>query len=218
MEVKFNIPDWLKIPLKILIPTIFIASGSLVLLPKDILAQLYLLDWCDKYGFYIGLSFLISTSLIAIYILYYFKVALYFLWDKFFAKRQMINQIMKMNAVEQSVIFTLYHSDSYTEKFDFNQPIIKGLLLRKYIYTGSTQMVSADPYTNCIPINCTLQPNVYQALAYTERKLEERLQKLNRRIQRAKNNQKRERLQRKYDDLKDIYDNFYCKENFQWTN
>lgn len=218
MEVKLNIPDWLKIPLKIVIPTAFIASGCLVMLPKDILSLLYLLEWRDNYGFYIGLLFLISASLIVVYFLYYLKVGFCILWNKFFAKRQTIKRIMEMNVAEQTVIFGLYHSDSYTAKLDYNQPIVKGLLFRGYIYTGSDQMVTTDPYTNRVPINCTLQPSVYQALTYSERKLQKRMQKLSNRIQRVKDTQKKERLQRKYDDLKDNYNNFYCEENIQWTS
>ena len=214
MEVKFNIPDWIKIPLKILIPGAFFLSASLAFLPSNILSRLYLLDWRNEYGFYIGLTFLASTTLIIIYALYYFKSVIS---DKFFKKRYTLRKIQELNEAELSVIFGLYHSDGYTAKLDLNQPIIKGLLMRSYIYAGGSQLVTANPYTNSLPINCTLQPYVYQALTYGERKLKNRLEKLEKRIQNAKNNQKRERLQSKYNDLEEISDTFY-KENSRWIS
>lgn len=42
MEVKFNIPDWLKIPLNILLPAIWLFSGMLLLFPDSWLETLYL--------------------------------------------------------------------------------------------------------------------------------------------------------------------------------
>ena len=214
MEVKFNIRDWIKIPLKILIPGAFLLSASLVFLPSNILSRLYLLDWRNEYGFYIGLTFLASTTLIIIYILYYFIAIIS---DKFFKNWYTLRKIQELNDAELSVIFGLIHSDGYTAKLDLNQPIIKGLLVRSYIYAGRSQLVTANPYTNSLPINCTLQPYVYQALTYGERKLKKRLKKMEKRIQNAKNNQKRERLQSKYNDLEEIYDTFY-KENSRWTS
>lgn len=210
MELKLNIPDWIKIPLKILIPAAFLLSTSLAFLPSNILSRLYLLDWRNEYGFYIGLTFLASTILIIIYILYYLIPIIY---DKLFKNWYTLKEIRKLNEAELSVIFGLYRSNGCTAKLDLNQPIIQGLLMRSYIYTGGTQMVTANLYTNSVPINCSLQPCVYQALIYGECKSKKRLEKLERRIQNAKKIQKRERLQRKYNDLEEIYNAFYGKEN-----
>ena len=45
MEVKLNIPDWLKIPLNVLLPAIWLISGMLLLFPDKWLTTLYLLEW-----------------------------------------------------------------------------------------------------------------------------------------------------------------------------
>ena len=72
--------DWLpklynalKIPLKIVLPAVWLFSGALTLLPDEWLTKLNLLDWKTENGFIFGLIFLISSCLIVVYIAYFIK-------------------------------------------------------------------------------------------------------------------------------------------------
>ena len=73
MEVKLNIPEWLKIPLNVLLPALWLFNGMLLLIPDKWLNMLYLLKWKNENGFTIGLSFLIVSCLLLVYLFFYLK-------------------------------------------------------------------------------------------------------------------------------------------------
>ena len=71
MEIKLNIPEWLKIPLYILLPSVWLGSGMLLFLPDKWLDILYLLSWRNEKGFSIGLAFIVSSCLLLVYLFFY---------------------------------------------------------------------------------------------------------------------------------------------------
>ena len=105
-----------------------------------------------------------------------------------------------MNETEQAIIFKLYFSPGYTHQLDYNQPIVQGLLARKYIYMGGQQQVSLDIRTNCIPAFFTLQPFVYQSLNHHKDKLEKKINRLEQKLQKRKTSN---RISKRLDSLKD---------------
>ena len=60
-----NIVDFLKLPPHIL-GALAVASGLLLLLPDAIIARLYMTSFRDKYGFFIGIVFVVSVSILAV--------------------------------------------------------------------------------------------------------------------------------------------------------
>ena len=134
MEVKFNIPDWLKIPLNILLPAIWLFSGMLLLIPDSWLETLYLLEWRNENGFAIGLTFAEASCLLLVYFLFYTKKLISAVLYKFTYKRKTMRRIADMNDTERAIIFKLYNSMGYTCDLDYNQPLTQGLLARNYIY------------------------------------------------------------------------------------
>ena len=134
MEVKFNIPDWLKIPLNILLPAIWLFSGMLLLIPDSWLETLYLLEWRNENGFAIGLTFAVASCLLLVYFLFYTKKLISAVLYKFTYKRKTMRRIADMNDTERAIIFKLYNSMGYTCDLDYNQPLTQGLLARNYIY------------------------------------------------------------------------------------
>ena len=66
-----KIPNWIKIPLKILLPSLTIFSGFLLLANDLTLTKLHLLNFRNNNGFAFGLIFLISSSLIICYTLFF---------------------------------------------------------------------------------------------------------------------------------------------------
>ena len=54
--------DFLKLPPNIL-GALSIASGALLLLPDQLAKRLYMTEFRDKYGFTIGIIFVVSTAI-----------------------------------------------------------------------------------------------------------------------------------------------------------
>ena len=66
MDVKIDgIVDFLKLPSYIL-GALAIASGLLLFLPDSIIQSLYMTDFRDKYGFTIGIIFVVSLSILMV--------------------------------------------------------------------------------------------------------------------------------------------------------
>ncbi|XBX06408.1 super-infection exclusion protein B [Enterocloster clostridioformis] len=58
--------DFLKLPPNIL-GALSIASGTLLLLPQKLAQKFYIINFREKYGFTIGIVFVISTALLVLY-------------------------------------------------------------------------------------------------------------------------------------------------------
>lgn len=213
MQLNVDLPNWLQIPLKIFLPAVWLVSGALLLMPVEWRVKLYLDQWCIQYGFYIGLSFLISSALVALYALYFAKNIIGLVFYKLTYKKRWLKKVMDLNYAEQGVVLTLYRSNDCTASFDFNQPIIKGLLARGFIYSGSSQVVTGSLYRDGIPILCTLQPEVYQALEHDQIKLEKKIKRLDKIIKRTKIQILKSMLNERRTHWKTEYDAFYGEEN-----
>ena len=68
MNLDFNLADFFKLPTKIMF-AIAIASGLILFLPDSIVTKMYMVDFRNKYGFAIGLVFLISFSILIVTVL-----------------------------------------------------------------------------------------------------------------------------------------------------
>ena len=60
--------DFLKLPPNIL-GALSIASGTLLLLPQKLAQKFYIINFREKYGFTIGIVFVISTALLIVLLL-----------------------------------------------------------------------------------------------------------------------------------------------------
>lgn len=65
MQFDFNLADFFKLPTKIMF-ALALASGMVLFLPVNIVAKMYMVDFRNKYGFAIGLLFLISFSILVV--------------------------------------------------------------------------------------------------------------------------------------------------------
>ena len=158
----------IKIPLKILIPTSWMFSFVMVIAPDDFLTQLGMLEWRNNNKFVFGLLFVISSCLIIVYVLYYIiRLLIWLFHNKFFRLRYAI-RISKLSQKERDILFYLYNSNGYTNSIDYADPVIKGLISRKYIFIGDN--VPVVGYGNQMIIKGTLQPVVWKTMEWLERK------------------------------------------------
>lgn len=189
MEWITKLISVLKIPLKILLPAIWIFSGILLLSPKSFISKLQLSGFSKKYGYIFGIVFIITTSLILMYILHFVFEKIRNFYKEVTKNRKVIKSVDKMNDAESSCILAVYHSDNFTTMLDYSQPIVKSLLERNFLYAGNNAPVQLD-YNNRMLINVTLQPLVIQALDWKYRRTIKKINYLEEKIDNNKDSNK----------------------------
>ena len=209
MELTLNIPDWLKIPINILLPAVWLVSGILLVLPDSVLEQFYLLELCDTHGSKIGLTFVVSSALMFMYGFFFVKKLISAIIYKLTFKWKTMRRFAEMNEAEKGIIVRLYNSSGYSGQLDYNQPIVQGLLARNYIYMGSTQQVTTYFDSNAIYANFTLQPFVYQTLDHYRPKLENELKKLEKKLSKAKKAEVKAKLTKELTESREIFNLIY---------
>lgn len=209
MDVKIDIPEWLKIPLHILLPALWIFGCLVLFLPDTILEKINILSWRNENGFRIGVGFLIVTCLLIIYVVYFGITLIRSVFLNITRNRRTINKISRMNDMEQAIIFHMYNKPGYTMELDYNDPITKGLLARNYIYTGNNQIISLDVFTNALPIKATLQPFVYQAIDAMKPKMKKEIKKQESKIKKETNASKKQKLNEEIINMKKMFEDIF---------
>lgn len=152
--------DFLKLPPNILC-ALSIASGALLLLPDKIAEKLYMIDFRDKYGFTIGIIFVVSTAILIVLlgskIYYYFH-------DKSTSKKLVEAQtkyLKQMKPEQVALISEFIKEPTHTLLLPYNNGLVIELQhLQIVTPAGQTHLVNMlDPQ-----INYFLQPWVMQRI------------------------------------------------------
>lgn len=194
----------LKIPLKVLLPALWIFSGFLLFASDDFLEKINLFEWSNQNGFVFGLLFIICSSFLLIYLVFFLKDAIITLWNKLTLNRRLFKEIMDLNDVEIVIIAKIYTSTGYTMQLDYNQPIIKGLFERDFIY-GGNQRVSASPYNSQMMVYCMLQPCYIKALDTYVPKIKMRIDNCKQKLSNCNNDTKKNEYQKTIDNMEYYY-------------
>ena len=197
----------LKIPLRILLPAACIFSGFLLFSNDEVLGKMNLLSWSNENGFIFGLLFLISLSFILVYLFAFIINQSKYIWTKVTLDRSNIKKIIELNITEQTILAQLYNAPAYTAQYDYNQPIIKGLVSRNYLY-GGHQTVATSIFSNKLPVNLTLQPFVWKTLDKYLPIFKENIINLDNKLSRIKNKKRKERIQNTKENIQAFCDLF----------
>jgi len=155
-----NIVDFLKLPPRIL-GALSVASGLLLFLPNAIIEKLYMTSFCDKYGFAIGIVFVVSTSILVVFLVVIIAKKIK---DKYYNKRlkkARIAYLKRIDGNKVELIRYLLNESTHTAML----PMHDGMVLElQHFYVilpaGSTHAVNmADPQ-----INYFLQPWVIEEI------------------------------------------------------
>lgn len=197
----------LKIPLKVLLPALWIFSGFMLFSSDDFLEKINLFEWSNQNGFVFGLLFLISTCLILVYVFWFIKEKLSTFWFNITLNRRMVRLLENLNDAEKSIIIRLFKSPNYTNYFDYSQPVVQSLLARKLIYMGNNQPISLG-WNNEMMAKFTLQPATYKAMKYLVDSLYDGASKLEKKISNTTNLSKKTRLTNELNEIKDTIKNY----------
>ena len=94
-------------------------------------------------------------------------------------------------------------------ELDYNDPITKGLLARNYIYTGNSQIISMNIYTNALPVKATLQPFVYQAIDSLKPKMKKEIKRRESKIEKQTNNAKKQKLNEEVIGIRKMFEDIF---------
>ena len=149
--------DFLKLPPNIL-GALSIASGTLLLLPQKLAQKFYIINFREKYGFTIGIVFVISTALLIVLLL---SKIFHFFYDKYASKKLGIKYLKNMTPEQVTIIREFLHEPTHTLPLPMNNGLVIELQhLQILTPAGQTHLVSMlDPQ-----INYFLQPWVIKKI------------------------------------------------------
>lgn len=161
MNFDFNIADFFKLPNKIM-AALALASGMILFLPNTIVEKMYMMDFRNKFGFAIGLIFIVSfsilfiTSLVACYKYFRHK----YLMRKFKATAK--KRLNDLDTYQKALIYDLYCEDNHTDELPLHDGAVNFLEHNMMIGKATTQYMVSDLNNACFPY--MLQPWVISEL------------------------------------------------------
>lgn len=189
MESISKVLSIIKIPLKVLLPAVWLFSGILLFLNDKMLNKLHLYDWSQNNGFLLGLSFIITTCLIVVYTFYYvFEKVKNFINQKK-ENKNFLKAILSLNDKEKRILIYLYEQDGYTGNINYADPLIKGLVARSMIFMGNNAFASVG-WNGEVITKGTLQPFVWKTFKWAEESIDDEISKLEKKNKKSKYNRK----------------------------
>lgn len=161
MKFDFNLADFFKLPTKIMF-ALALASGMILFLPDSIVAKMYMVDFRNKYGFAIGLLFLVSFSIliVTIFIGSYNYFNQKHSMKKFRATAN--ERLQKLDDYQKAIVYGLYMEDNHTDELPLHDGAVKWLEHNIIIIKTTNQYAVSDINNAVFPY--MLQPWVVEEL------------------------------------------------------
>lgn len=123
MDWLSKIPNWVKIPIKILLPALAIFSGFIVLASDNVLEYLNLLEFEQKNGFAFAIVFLICVSLIVCYIASYLVDIFVKQIKAFLLKEKMYKKFNNLQDVYKNTLIQIYRQPTKSLKMEMSNSV-----------------------------------------------------------------------------------------------
>lgn len=123
MEWLSKIPNWVKIPIKILLPALAIFSGFIVLTSDNVLEYLNLLEFEQRYGFAFAIVFLICVSLIVCYIASYLVDIFVKQIKAVLLKEKMYKKFNNLQDVYKNTLIQIYRQPTKSLKMEMSNSV-----------------------------------------------------------------------------------------------
>ena len=192
-----------KIPLRILLPTVCLFSAFFVFATDEVLDKLGMLTWSKDNKFAFGISFIISMCLLLVYCISFIKSKLVEIYRNKTLNKKSLKSFADLSDAEKGIILYLYNSDGFTNTIDYANPIVKGLIYRNYIFIGNNVPCQLD-WNNRIMIQGTLQPFVWQALDWLGNKADEEINKLQQKKLKCKDSKKKDKIEKEIAEIQEL--------------
>ena len=123
MDWLSKIPNWVKIPIKILLPALAIFSGFIVLASDNVLEYLNLLKFEQRYGFAFAIVFLICVSLIVCYIASYLVDIFVKQIKAVLLKEKMYKKFNNLQDVYKNTLIQIYRQPTKSLKMEMSNSV-----------------------------------------------------------------------------------------------
>lgn len=136
--MDLNITELLKLPVKIML-AISIASGVVLFLPNKIITKMYMSDFRDKYGFIIGVVFIISASILIVNCAIEVYKVLHSMYSKRNINKNTKKLLLNLDEYKRVIVYTLYVQDNHTNELPLNDGAVIFLEHMMVIQKATTQ-------------------------------------------------------------------------------
>lgn len=161
MKFDLNFVDFLKLPTKIM-AALAMSSGLIIFLPDFFVGKMYLSDFRDKYGFIIGLVFLISFSILSVSLV----LSIYKYYTGKHARKKFIaegnKRLRNLDIYKKAIVYYLYSEDNHTGELPLHDGAVNVLEHNLVIGKATTQYFIEDLNNAVFPY--MLQPWVIEEL------------------------------------------------------
>lgn len=120
MDWLDKIPKWIQIPLKILLPALCVFSGFLLLISDGLAEKLYLREFRQQNGFAFGLIFVITLTLILVYIIFFASKPAIQKLNNYMLKKNLIQKFKDLEPIYKSILYQIYRTPSKTMTMDID--------------------------------------------------------------------------------------------------
>lgn len=176
--------DWIKLPFGFVVTATSIMSGFLLFSSDETLRKLSLISFRTKHGETIGVIFIVSIGLLFAFVLFRAPATLKRKFKRIKMKYFPDKILLKLNSVERGLVFAIYNSPNHTMNLDFNDPVVKSMVARNILFSGTTQFLEYNVLTNTYNTLYTLQPFAQRGVEKLYHRLEGEIEELrNKQIQ-----------------------------------
>ena len=123
MDWLSKIPNWVKIPIKILLPALAIFSGFIVLASDNVLEYLNLLEFEQRNGFAFAIVFLVCVSLIVCYIASYLVDIFVKQIKAVLLKEKMYKKFNNLQDVYKNTLIQIYRQPTKSLKMEMSNSV-----------------------------------------------------------------------------------------------
>lgn len=144
--MNFNLVDFLKLPSNVM-SAISLASGLILFLPDELLKKMYMIEFKNKWGFIIGATFIVSTSILAIGILRNIYKFFHKKYLNFKFKKHSNKIINSLDMYKKMIVYILYTKDNNTVELPLNDGAVV-FLEHSMVIQKATRQHAVDDISN----------------------------------------------------------------------
>lgn len=188
MDWLAKIPNWIKIPIKILLPALAIFSGFIVLASDNVLKYLNLYEFEQKNGFAFAIIFLVCVSLIICYIFSFIIEIIVKKIKTYIFQRNKYEYFNDLPDVYRNALICIYRQPTKSLKMEMSNSVAGYLMGIKAIGTSGLSEIGYI-------FDCYLQPWVLMCIERLIDDTRKDISKMEKSLSKIKDDEEKKELQ-----------------------